>query len=78
MQVVDLPVISNSACESMFEEAGYDETIPDIFICAGYAAGGKDSCEVCIYLFEKAQNLTFHNIKIAQKGTCIESALILL
>ena len=46
MQEVDLPVIKNTACERMYRDAGYVEHIPNIFICAGYAAGGKDSCEV--------------------------------
>jgi hypothetical protein len=46
MQEVDLPVINNTACERMYRDAGYVEHIPSIFICAGYAAGGKDSCEV--------------------------------
>lgn len=46
MQEVDLPVINNTACEDMYKDAGYVEHIPNIFICAGYAAGGKDSCEV--------------------------------
>ena len=47
MQEVDLPIINNTMCESMYRDAGYVEHIPDIFICAGYAVGGKDSCEVC-------------------------------
>ena len=46
MQEVDLPVINNTECEGMYREAGYVEHIPNIFICAGYAKGGKDSCEV--------------------------------
>ena len=46
MQEVDLPVINNTECELMYKDAGYVEHIPNIFICAGYAAGGKDSCEV--------------------------------
>lgn len=48
MQEVDLPVINNTMCEKMYRNAGYVEHIPNIFICAGYAAGGKDSCEVNI------------------------------
>ena len=46
MQEVDLPIINNTMCEKMYRDAGYVEHIPNIFICAGYAAGGKDSCEV--------------------------------
>jgi hypothetical protein len=50
MQEVDLPVINNTACERMYRDAGYVEHIPSIFICAGYAAGGKDSCEVIVVI----------------------------
>ena len=48
LQEVDLPIINNTMCEGMYRDAGYVEHIPDIFICAGYASGGKDSCEVSI------------------------------
>ena len=50
MQEVDLPIINNTMCEKMYRDAGYVEHIPNIFICAGYAAGGKDSCEVSIFM----------------------------
>lgn len=46
MQQVSVPVINNSDCENMYRRAGYVEHIPNIFICAGYADGKKDSCEV--------------------------------
>lgn len=46
IQEVSLPVITNKVCETMYREAGFVEDIPDIFICAGYGDGGKDSCEV--------------------------------
>lgn len=46
IQEVSLPVITNKVCETMYREAGFVEDIPDIFICAGYGEGGKDSCEV--------------------------------
>jgi hypothetical protein len=46
IQEVDLPIINNNDCEKMYRDAGYEEHIPSIFICAGYAQGGKDSCEV--------------------------------
>jgi len=45
LQEVDLPIVNNTECENMYEKAGYREHIPEIFICAGYSAGGKDSCE---------------------------------
>ena len=46
LQEVDLPIINNTMCEDMYRKAGYVEHIPKIFICAGYARGEKDSCEV--------------------------------
>ena len=47
-QEVALPVINNTECEEMYRDAGYVEHIPQIFICAGYEQGGKDSCEVSL------------------------------
>jgi secreted trypsin-like serine protease len=46
MQQVSVPVINNTDCEGMYRRAGYVELIPRIFICAGYADGKRDSCEV--------------------------------
>ncbi len=46
MQQVSVPIINNTECEGMFRRAGYVELIPHIFICAGYADGKRDSCEV--------------------------------
>lgn len=46
LQHVDVPVITNKECETMYRKAGYVEEIPNIFICAGLAKGSKDSCEV--------------------------------
>lgn len=45
MQKVQVPIITNKECESMYRKAGFVEDIPDIFICAGKSDGGKDSCE---------------------------------
>ncbi|GFX43982.1 serine proteinase stubble [Trichonephila clavipes] len=45
IQEVSLPIITNKLCENMYRQAGFVEDIPDIFICAGYTNGGKDSCE---------------------------------
>ncbi|KAH9502045.1 Suppressor of tumorigenicity 14 protein [Dermatophagoides farinae] len=45
IQHVDVPIITNKDCESMYRRAGYIEDIPNIFVCAGLAKGTKDSCE---------------------------------
>ncbi|XP_022669485.1 serine proteinase stubble-like [Varroa destructor] len=45
LQKVQVPIITNKECERMYRKAGFIEDIPDIFICAGLSAGGKDSCE---------------------------------
>ncbi|XP_026316322.1 serine proteinase stubble [Hyposmocoma kahamanoa] len=45
LQEVQVPVINNTACEAMYRAAGYNEHIPNIFICAGWKTGGSDSCE---------------------------------
>lgn len=42
---VSVPIVSNGICESMFARAGRQESIPDIFVCAGYENGGHDSCQ---------------------------------
>ena len=42
---VKMPIITNRKCEQMYDEAGYVEAVPYIFICAGLAKGGRDSCE---------------------------------
>lgn len=45
LQEVALPIISNQKCEDMFYNAGYNSTLPNILICAGYDKGGKDTCK---------------------------------
>ncbi|GAB6027530.1 hypothetical protein CHUAL_001778 [Chamberlinius hualienensis] len=45
LQEVQLPIITNSECEQEYRKAGYLEHIPDIFLCAGFEKGEKDSCE---------------------------------
>lgn len=43
-----VPVIENSVCQEMFHTAGHNKKILPSFLCAGYANGQKDSCEVSI------------------------------
>lgn len=45
LQHVQVPIVSNDKCKSMFLAAGRHEVIPDIFMCAGYENGKKDSCQ---------------------------------
>lgn len=42
---MQVPIVSNDNCKSMFLKAGRQEYIPDIFLCAGYEKGGQDSCQ---------------------------------
>jgi secreted trypsin-like serine protease len=45
LQVVQLPIMSNSKCAGMYKTAGYSKPMPRTVVCAGLAEGGKDSCE---------------------------------
>ncbi|XP_013173574.1 PREDICTED: serine proteinase stubble [Papilio xuthus] len=45
LQEVQVPILSNERCKSMFLRAGRHEFIPDIFLCAGHERGGHDSCQ---------------------------------
>jgi hypothetical protein len=45
LQHVQVPIISNEKCRDMFLKSGRMEHIPDIFLCAGYEGGGRDSCQ---------------------------------
>lgn len=46
LQVVQVPIIENGVCQEMFQTAGHNKKILDSFLCAGYANGQRDSCEV--------------------------------
>ena len=48
LQEVRVPIMSNDKCKNMFLSAGRHEYIPDIFMCAGYDEGGRDSCQVSV------------------------------
>nr|XP_029709465.1 serine proteinase stubble-like [Aedes albopictus] len=45
LQEVSLPVMDNTICEIMYKSSGYDQSIPNIFICAGLRNGGRDACQ---------------------------------
>ena len=41
-----VPIIENGECQEMIHKLGYTKLILPSTLCAGYAEGGKDSCEV--------------------------------
>lgn len=45
LQEVLVPIVSNDRCKTMFLQAGRNEFIPEIFLCAGHETGGQDSCQ---------------------------------
>ena len=45
MKEIDLPIMSNAACEKEFRAAGYREKIESTMMCAGYSDGRKDTCD---------------------------------
>ena len=45
MKELDLPIMSNAACEREFRAAGYRENIANTMMCAGYSDGRKDTCD---------------------------------
>jgi serine proteinase stubble len=54
---VTVPIVSNEKCKDMFLKAGRQEYIPDIFMCAGFEEGGRDSCQV----LDNYRHYTIHN-----------------
>lgn len=41
-----MPILGNDECQEMIHKHGYTKIILPSTVCAGYAEGGKDSCEV--------------------------------
>lgn len=44
--------MENSMCQEMFQTAGHSKKILPSFLCAGYANGQKDSCEVSLLFYQ--------------------------
>lgn len=61
MQEVEVPVVGNKNCEKMFLANGGFVTIPRIMMCAGYAEGKRDACEVSMI---GSLPITFHPLVI--------------
>jgi len=45
LQQATVPIMSNERCRVLFQRGGRNESIPPIFLCAGYEQGGTDSCQ---------------------------------
>lgn len=60
LQEVQVPVIENSVCQEMFHTAGHSKNIINSFLCAGYANGQRDSCEVSFDKSTEFSNLHFN------------------
>jgi secreted trypsin-like serine protease len=45
LQIVKVPIMSNEECKRMYKTARQKIILRDTILCAGYAIGGKDSCE---------------------------------
>lgn len=58
LQEVKVPIMENHVCQEMFRTAGHNKVILDSFLCAGYANGQKDSCEVCIFTSQFQTKIT--------------------
>lgn len=60
LQEVQVPIMENHVCQEMFRTAGHSKVILESFLCAGYANGQKDSCEVSDFwiLYKKPSDST--------------------
>lgn len=55
LRAVDVPIMTDEKCRE-----AYEDMIDDSMICAGYAEGGKDSCQVKYRMTDK---LFFQNLQ---------------
>ena len=45
LHIVNVPLLSTNRCQEMYNKAQIFRRITENVVCAGYAEGGKDSCE---------------------------------
>lgn len=61
--MVSVELINNTECEKMYSRAKFNVKISNVALCAGFAEGGKDSCQVnfTLEIYTKAViQLVFH------------------
>ena len=74
LQEVQVPVIENSVCQEMFQTSGHAKNIISSFLCAGYANGQRDSCEVSGECWRAAYPRVSHWSALERTGACVSRA----
>lgn len=67
LHIVNVPLLSTNHCQEMYNKAQIFRKITDNVVCAGYAEGGKDSCEVSVSLNIK-NKINTNNLFLIKKG----------